>query len=136
MSNSELRKALTVGGTGDQLVREDLEALIRQDLLVLSPLSQMIEPVLADAHIHRVARRTAHIAAGFEGESADASYSESTYDRRSVTMKILRTHGKVTDFQQSASRSFVDSVVAEINSAPQGMVDLFEWTHAHLCSNA
>jgi hypothetical protein len=127
---SQLKKALTASSaSGTALIPEDLEPLIRANLLELSPLTSMIPVIRADGNIHRVVRRTAHNSnAWFEGEMTDASYSQSTYARRSVEMKILRTHGQASDFQVSAARSFTDVMADEIESATEGLADLFEYS--------
>lgn len=125
---SVLRKALTVAGTGQYLVREDLEAAIRDYLWYVSPLTERIPLVRATGHLHEVARRTAVNRGWFEGESTDPSYSQSTYARRSVEIKILRASGKVTDFQQSASRSFVDSFAEEVDATTMALADVFEFS--------
>jgi len=125
---SQLRKALATTGSGQYLVPEDLEPAIRDYLWYLSPLTERIQNVRADGHLHKVVRRTAVNTGWFEGESTDPTYSQSTYDQRQVEVKIIRTSGKVTDFQQSASRSFVDAVAAEIDSATMALADLFEFS--------
>lgn len=127
---SELRKALTASSSsGTALIPEDLEPMIRANLLELSPLTRMVPIVRADGNIHRVVRRTAHnTGAWFEGEMTDASYNESTYARRSVEVKILRTHGQASDFMVSSARSFTDVLADEIESATEGLADLFEYS--------
>lgn len=133
---SQLKKALTASSaSGTALIPEDLEPMIRANLLELSPLTSMVPLVRADGNIHRVVRRTAHNAgAWFEGEMTDASYNQSTYARRSVEVKILRTHGQASDFMVSAARSFTDVLADEIESATEGLADLFEfstiWGHS------
>ena len=69
---SELKKALTASSaSGTALIPEDLEPMIRANLLELSPLTSMVPLVKADGNIHRVVRRTAHnTGAWFEGESS------------------------------------------------------------------
>jgi hypothetical protein len=124
---TELRKALATTGSGQYLIEEDLEPLIRDYLWFLSPLTERIPLVQATGKIHEVVRRTAVNRGWFEGESTDPNYSQSTYDRRQVIIKILRTSGKVTDFQQSASRSFVDAVAEEIDAATMALADVFEF---------
>jgi len=127
---SELKKALTASSSsGTALIPEDLEPMIRANLLELSPLTRMVPVVRADGNIHRVVRRTAHnTGAWFEGEMTDASYNQSTYARRSVEVKILRTHGQASDFMVSAARSFTDVMADEIESATEGLADLFEFS--------
>jgi len=133
---SELKKALTASSaSGTALIPEDLEPMIRANLLELSPLTRMVPVVRADGNIHRVVRRTANnTGAWFEGEMTDAGYNQSTYARRSVEVKILRTHGQASDFAVSAARSFTDVMADEIESATEGLADLFEfstiWGHS------
>jgi len=125
---SALKKALTAA-TGSALIPEDLEDLIRANLLLMSPLARMVPVVMADGNVHTVVRRTAHNSgAWFEGEMTSPSYSQSTYARRAVEVKILRTHGQVSDFMVSASRSFTDVLVDEIDSATEGLAELFEFS--------
>ena len=128
MSNfrTSLHKALTTS-TGSNLIPEDLEPVIRANLLERSPLARMVPVLNADGNIHKVVRRTANIDGWFEGEMTAASYSNSTYGRRSVEVKILRTHGQASDFMVSAARSFTDVMVDEIDSATEGLGDLFEF---------
>lgn len=126
---SELRKALTASSaSGTALIPEDLEPLIRANLLQMSPLTAMIPVVKADGNIHRVVRRTAHNASAWvEGEMSTPSYSQSTYGRRSVEVKIARAHGQASDFAVSAARSFTDVLVDEIESATDGFKNLLEF---------
>lgn len=128
--NSQLRKALTASSaSGTALIPEDLEPLIRANLLQRSPLTRMVPVIMADGNIHRVVRRTANnTAAWFEGEMTTPSYSQSTYARRSAEVKILRTHGQASNFMVSASRSFTDVLADEIVSATEGLADLFEYS--------
>jgi hypothetical protein len=90
---SVLRKALATTGSGQYLVREDLEAAIRDYLWYVSPLTERIPLVRATGHLHEVSKRTAVNRGWFEGESTDPTYSQSTYARRSVEIKILRASG-------------------------------------------
>jgi len=125
---TQLRKALATTGSGQYIVPEDLEPAIRDYLWYLSPLTERIPSVRADGHIHEVVRRTAVNSGWFEGESTDPSYSQSTYARRQVQIKIMRESGKVSGFQQSASRSFVDAIAQEIDTAVMSLADLFEFS--------
>ncbi|MHA1908631.1 MAG: hypothetical protein ACW98Y_15120 [Candidatus Thorarchaeota archaeon] len=127
-AQTALQKALATTGSGSNLVPEDLEPLIRDYLWYMSPLTAQVPLITADGHIHNVVRRTAINRGWFEGESTDPTYGQSTYDRRPVNIKIIRVHGKVTDFQQSASRSFTDSLEEEIFATTMGFADLFEFS--------
>ncbi len=88
---TELRKALTAAVAGPSLIPQDLEPIIRTNLLLKSPFLSMLPRIKASGSVHTIVRRTAHNgAAWFEGESTDASFGQSTFDRRNVTVKILR----------------------------------------------
>ena len=126
--STELRKALATTGSGQYLVPEDLEPAIRDYLWYLSPLTERIPLVRADGHLHKVARRTAVNRGWFEGESTAPTYSQGTYDQRQVEVKIMRTSGKVTDFMQSASKTFVDAVAEEIDSSVMALADVLEFS--------
>jgi hypothetical protein len=134
---SELRKALTASSaSGTALIPEDLEDLIRANLLAMSPLTRMVPTVQAVGNVHEVVRRTAHnSSAWFEGEMTPAAYSQSTYARRTVEAKILRTHGQASDFMVSAARSFTDVLADEIESATEGLSDLFEFSTLYGCAD-
>ena len=73
LESTELRKALATTGSGQYLVPEDLEPAIRDYLWYLSPLTERIQAVRADGHLHKVSRRTAVNRGWFEGESTDPS---------------------------------------------------------------
>jgi len=126
-SQTALRKALATTGSGQYLVAEDLEPLIRDYLWYMSPLTAQVPLVRAEGHIHEVARRTAVNRGWVEGESTDPTYSQSTYDRRQVEIKITRASGKVTDFMQSAARSFTDALTDEIEATTMALADVFEY---------
>ena len=127
--SEELRKALEVGtsGTGQYIVAEDLEPLIREELFKLSPLSALIANVPATQRVHEYRRRTASIEAWVEGELTSPSYSQSTYERRTVALKQLRAHGKVSDFMQASFRDEGDALALEIASAVRGMAKTMEF---------
>jgi hypothetical protein len=128
MPVSELRKALTTGGTGQYLVPQDMEPIIRQDLLVQSPLATAMPLVPAAGSIHTVVKRTAHNSnASFKGEMSPTSYSQSTYARRNVSVKIISSEGQVSDFQHSAAKTFTDSLIDEIQSATVGFRETLEF---------
>ena len=129
MAISELRKALTTGnGGGANLVAEDLERIIRSNLFLTSPLLAQTPTVQAAGSVHTFVKRTSNTAAWVAGEMSPASYSQSVYARRSVTEKILRSEGQISNFLQSAAISFVDSMEAEVESATQGMREAIERT--------
>lgn len=129
-ANSELQKALTaVGAAGIALQPEDLEPALVEELFRLQPLLQLLPIKPARARVHEIARRTAHGAAVWEGELVDdrAAAVQSTYDRPTVTLKVLHFWGAVSGFQQAASARFIDSLQAEQQGALEAMSNQFEF---------
>jgi hypothetical protein len=124
---SALRKALATTGSGANLVPEDLEPLIRDYLWYMSPLTEAIPLVRATGHLHDVRKRTAVNRGWVEGESTEPTYSQSTYAKRQLQIKIIRTSGKVTEFMRSAAISDVDALAEEIYATTEGLADVFEY---------
>ena len=133
---SELSKALTAtSSSGAALQPEDLEPALVEELFRLQPLLALMPIKQATARVHEIARRTAHGKARFEGELVDdrAGAVSSTFDRPTVTLKVLHHWGAVSGFQQAASRRFIDSLVAEQQGGIEAMSNQFEfgllWGH-------
>jgi hypothetical protein len=63
MPTSELRKALTAANTGSQLIPQDLEPIIRANLLSRSPLLNLLPLTKASGNVHTIVKRTANIGA-------------------------------------------------------------------------
>lgn len=137
VDTTELRKALdsTVSTTGSYLIPEDLERLIRGVLLNLSPLTRMVPMVRANGNIHEIVRRKTLPRGRFEGENPTPTYEDATYDRRQVRIKILRGHGQVTDFLQSAARTFTDVMMDEIMASVEGFADVLEFATMYATSD-
>ncbi len=60
-------------------------------------------------------------------QMSDPNYSNSTYGRRNVSVKIMRVSGGVSGFQQSAARNFADSLALEIESAARDFREVSEF---------
>jgi len=127
---SELTKALTAtSASGIALQPEDLEPMLVEELMRLQPLMALMPRKQATARVHEIARRTAHGQAAFEGEMVDnrAGAAASTYDRPTVTMKVLHYWGAVSGFQQSASRRFINSLQSELQGGLEAVSNQFEF---------
>jgi len=64
---TELRKALESTGSGSNLIKQDLEPLVRDMLYLKSPFLSLIPKVGAVGSVHTVAKRTAGIGSFVEG---------------------------------------------------------------------
>lgn len=125
-----LRKALlaTTSQSGENLIPEDLEPALVEYLAREQPLFMFMERQKADGKTHEYNKRTAVPEAWFEGELTDIQAGSSTYDRESVQLKILRTWGGVSGFQQRMSERFINALESEIVGSMEGLADLFEYS--------
>jgi hypothetical protein len=128
-ATSELIKALTAASaSGLALQAEDLERALVEELLSLNPLVALLERTQATARVHEIARRTARQASRFEGELAkNATPGQSTYDRPTVTIKVLDYWGSVSGFQQAASKKFFDSLLLEQGAGVESVSEDLEF---------
>jgi len=123
----DIRKALdTTSTSGQALVPESLSPVIVEYAKKLSPLVGLLKWRQAEGRTHEFVRRTGLPTAGPEGDAATTPSSQSTYERASVQLKIIRTRGGVTGFQQAASSAFVDALQREINGATQAQTYAIE----------
>lgn len=124
---SELQKALLNSTTGASLIPYDLDPVLHEELLKLQPLAQLMEIQQANGKTHEYNVRTAHPNAWFEGENTPANPLASTYQRKTVALKIQRIWGGVTGFQQAVSAEFIDSLSTELEGSLEGMANLMEY---------
>lgn len=127
VSGSELQKALLTSTTGSALIPYDLDPILHEELMKLQPLAQLMEIEQANGKTHEYSARTAHPNAWFEGEATPANPLSSTYQRKSVALKIQRIWGSVSGFQQSVSEEFIDSLATELQGSLEGMANLMEY---------
>jgi hypothetical protein len=124
----ELRRALTTTTGGvENVIPEDLEPTLIEMLLKVSPLLALLPKKRADGKTHEVALRTAIPSAWVEGELATPNYTSSTYDRKSVQLKITRAAGGVSNFAQASAASFIDLLTQEINGSLEGIASTLEF---------
>lgn len=124
----ELNKALTTAtSSGAALLPEDLEPAIVEYLGRQMPLFSMLPKRTATSKTHEYTVRTAVPDAWFEGELTPANAAASSYERRSVQLKIARVWGGVSGFQQRMSEQFVNALATEIEGSVEGLAELMEY---------
>lgn len=124
----ELRKALvTTTSSGQALLPEDLEPAILEYLQYQSPLFRLMERGKAASKTHEFTVRTAIPNAWFEGELTPNNFQASTYERKSVQLKILRVWGRVSGFAQRMTEEFVNALETEVIGSMESFADLFEF---------
>jgi hypothetical protein len=121
---SNLQKALTSAtGVGEALIPENLEQLITDTLIRLSPELAMAESKKISGKIHefnRLIERPGR--GGAMGENATTGVTNSKTARDSVELKVVRRKGKVTNFLLDTSEEYIDSAAYEMEQHLQAHV--------------
>ena len=123
---TEINKALT-SATASALIPEDLDPVLKEELLNLMPLLELMSIGTAEGKTHEYNVQTSHPSGWFEGESAVANNQNGTYTRKTVQMKIIRIWGEVTGFAQRVTAKFINALEKEIMNSLEGMADALEW---------
>lgn len=126
-----LKKALQTSSTASVLLPEDLNPMLHEMLLKLSPMYSLIPKVQSSGKTHEWNQRTAVPSAWFEGELSEQNTGVSTYARKSTQLKIMRMWGGVSGFMQSVSEMFVDALSTEIQGSMEGLNNILEWSLLH-----
>ena len=123
---TELKKAL-LSTDAAPLIGVDIDSMLNEELLKIQPLTELLPVVPAGAKTHEYNLRTSHPLAWFEGEASGANNKNSSYQRKSVMLKIARIWGEVTGFTQAVSEKFIDALASELTGSLEGMSNLIEY---------
>lgn len=123
---TEINKALT-SATASALIPEDLDPVLKEELLELMPLLELMSIGTAEGKTHEYNVQTSHPSGWFEGESAVANNQNGAYSRKTVQMKIIRIWGEVTGFAQRVTAKFINALEKEIMNSLEGMADALEF---------
>lgn len=123
---TEINKALT-SASAAVLIPEDLDPALKEELLNLMPLLELMSIGTAEGKTHEFNVQTSHPNGWFEGESAVANNQNGTYARKTVQMKIIRIWGEVTGFAQRVTAKFINALEKEIMNSLEGMADALEF---------
>ena len=123
-NQSLIQKALTsTAGVGEGLIPQQLEKIITDTVIRLSPELSMMVAVQSAGKTHEFNRKTALPApGGVMGENATTPATNSKTVRDSVTLKVIRKRGVVTNFLNDTSRQYIDSTAYEIQNILQSHV--------------
>lgn len=117
-NRSLIRKAFTsASGVGQPLIPEHLEDVVTNTLVRLVP--ELAVPVMKFDHqkFHEFIRLTTLPTAGAAmGENSVTPTRNSTTERASVELKILKRKGAVTGFLQDAAANFTDAQAFEMEA--------------------
>jgi hypothetical protein len=106
---------------GEPLIPESLDDIIVDLVKKQAPLTAMLTVNQANGKTHEFNRLTGLPVARAEGENADTAGTNSSYQRDSVPLKIVRAKGSVSGFQQAASKKYINSFQTEIVNAAKSM---------------
>lgn len=114
-NNSLVNKALTSAtNVGEGLTPQMLKKVMSDTIIRLSPELALLEPHGESGKLYEFNRVTAAPAAGgASGEMSTSRKSNSTVQRASVTMKVIKRIGQVSDFLIDASGKYIDSYAFE-----------------------
>jgi len=119
-----IRKALTsADGSGGALIPQFLEKLITNTVIRLTPEFTFIKPEFGAQKVHSYNQITS-LGTGVKsmGEVAVTPTVNSTYTRQNLTLKVTRSKGLVSDFEQEASANFIDALAIEIEQQIRAQV--------------
>jgi hypothetical protein len=130
---TEITKALT-SSTASALIPENLDPVLKDELLNLAPLLELLDIAPAEGKTHEYNVASSHPSGWFEGEAATASVQSGTYTRKTVQMKIIRIWGEVTGFAQRVTARFINALEREIMNSLEGMADAMEFMLFYGCA--
>ena len=123
-NQSLIQKALTSAtGSGEALIPENLEQVITDTIIRMSPELALIESKKISGKVHEFDRLTAKPSRGSAmGENAVTPTTQSQTERTSVTLKVIRRKGAVTNFLKDTSEGFIDAAAFEMENHLQAHV--------------
>lgn len=123
-NKSLIQKALTTAtGVGGALIPENLEEIITDTVIRLSPELAMalMKKISGNTHeFNRLIQRPSR--GGAMGENATTPITNSKTTRDTVTLKIVRRKGKVTNFLIDTSEEYIDAAAYEMENHIQAHV--------------
>lgn len=122
---SLVQKALLTSATnvGEALIPQHLEKVITSLIVRLAPEIAVIVPRFDNQKLHEFNRLTALPApGGAMGEGAVTPTFNSTYQRASRQLKVIRRKGAVTNFLQDSSKNYIDAAAVEMENHVQAHV--------------
>ena len=121
---SLIQKALTTAsGVGGALIPENLEQIITDTVVRMSPELAMIQAKKISGKVHEFNQLTERPARGGAiGENATTPATNSKTVRSSVELKVIRRKGKVTNFLSDTSAEYIDAAAYEMENQIQAHV--------------
>lgn len=123
-NKSIIQKALTTAtDVGAALIPQNLEEIMTDTVIRLSPEMAMVTPKVCEGNLHEFNQVKSRPApGGAMGEAATTPGTNSKTSRKSVTLKIVRRKGIVTEFLKDTSRKYIDAQTFEMQQHIQAQV--------------
>ena len=121
-----IQKALDTA-SGAKLIPERLDPVLVELADKETPLRMRFKKVPWDTNSYEWNVRSALVGADFYNESTGFSASNSTYARRTASIKMLKSEGAVSNLLVSTSKSYINALQAEIESATKNIAQKEEW---------
>lgn len=123
-NKSLIQKALTSAtGVGEALIPENLERIVTDTVIRMSPELALIDAKKISGKVHEFNRLTEKPnRGGAMGENATTPITNSKTGRESVTLKIVRRKGKITNFLKDTSEGYIDAASFEMENHLQAHV--------------
>ena len=121
INKSIVNKALTsASGVGGALIPQHLQQIITDTVIRLSPEMSVITPMKAKSNLYEFNRKTSlPFAGGSAGESSVIPATNSKTVRANVSLKIVKSKGRVTDFVKDSANSYIDALQYEVENFTQ-----------------
>lgn len=113
----DIQKALSTSGSA--LIPTKLEPLLTELAVIETPLLGFFKEIPWTTNVYTWNERTALVAAAAYNETDTFSSNTSTYSQKTVTVKMVKADGEVTNLLRSTSGDYIDALRAEIESAAQ-----------------
>lgn len=123
-NQSLIEKALTSAtGVGGALIPENLEQIITDTVIRMSPELALVTPKKISGKTHEFNRLTQRPSrGGAMGENATTPVTNSKTVRDTVDLKVVRRKGKVTNFLLDTSDEYIDAAAYEMENHLQAHV--------------
>jgi hypothetical protein len=130
LNENILQKALTsAAGVAEALIPENLEKEITNTVIRLSPEMALVFLKKISGKVHEFNKLVAlPRTGGAMGEAASTIVSNSQTTRDTVTLKVIRRKGEITNFLQDTSEEYIDAAAYEMeNLLQQHIYDLINY---------
>lgn len=121
----DIKKALDTA-TGVAIIPERLQSELTELADEKSPLRQIFQRIPWSTNAYEWNARTALGSAGFYGQGDGYSESNSTIERRSVNIKMLKSEGAVSNLLQMASQDYINALQNEVVGAAKSLTHAIE----------